>query len=210
MPRPTRQELPAKVDDWKAPWEVDDDGNDIAAEEQNLDAGSLKKLLFGLLGDKNRLRTQVTELTESRDELEQAVAEASDPKKIEELQAKVKKAEEERDAAKSGTALENLKLQIALEKGLTAKQVKRLVGATREELEADADEILEEFGGKQSAQESTEEPGGDDEPKPEVRTAPRRVNNGSGPPSKPGNEVTGLVDPDKFMELYRQKSALGY
>lgn len=38
-----------------------------------------------------------------------------------------------------------LRAEIAAEKGLTAAQAKRLVGGTREELEADADEILEAF-----------------------------------------------------------------
>jgi len=39
----------------------------------------------------------------------------------------------------------SLRLEVATEKGLTAAQAKRLVGATREELEADADELLETF-----------------------------------------------------------------
>lgn len=38
-----------------------------------------------------------------------------------------------------------LRLEIAAEKGLTTAQAKRLVGATREELEADADDLLETF-----------------------------------------------------------------
>lgn len=38
-----------------------------------------------------------------------------------------------------------LRLEVAAEKGLTTAQAKRLVGATREELEADADELLETF-----------------------------------------------------------------
>lgn len=37
------------------------------------------------------------------------------------------------------------RLEVAAEKGLTPAQAKRLVGATREEFEADADEILREF-----------------------------------------------------------------
>jgi hypothetical protein len=37
------------------------------------------------------------------------------------------------------------RLQVALDKGLTAAQAKRLVGTTREELEADADELLATF-----------------------------------------------------------------
>lgn len=44
-----------------------------------------------------------------------------------------------------------LRLEIAAEKGLTQAQAKRLMGATREELEADADELLEAFGGKNGA-----------------------------------------------------------
>ncbi len=38
-----------------------------------------------------------------------------------------------------------IRAEVAAEKGLTAAQAKRLAGATREELEADADEILEAF-----------------------------------------------------------------
>ncbi len=37
------------------------------------------------------------------------------------------------------------RLEVAAEKGLTAAQAKRLVGATREELETDADEVLRDF-----------------------------------------------------------------
>jgi hypothetical protein len=38
-----------------------------------------------------------------------------------------------------------LRLEVAFEKGLTPGQAKRLVGSTREELEADADEVLRDF-----------------------------------------------------------------
>lgn len=38
------------------------------------------------------------------------------------------------------------RFEIALEKGLTKSQAKRLVGSTREELEADADELLADLG----------------------------------------------------------------
>lgn len=38
-----------------------------------------------------------------------------------------------------------LRLEVAADKGLTPVQAKRLVGSTKEELEADADEILEAF-----------------------------------------------------------------
>lgn len=54
----------------------------------------------------------------------------------------------ERDEHKTArTAAEQraLQLEVALDKGLTATQAKRLIGSTREELEADADELLASF-----------------------------------------------------------------
>ncbi len=41
--------------------------------------------------------------------------------------------------------INELRAEIASEKGLTLKQAKRLTGTTREELEADADDLLESF-----------------------------------------------------------------
>ena len=48
-----------------------------------------------------------------------------------------------------------LRLEVAAEKGLTPAQAKRLVGQTREELEADADELLETFKPAAPAEEPT-------------------------------------------------------
>jgi len=50
-------------------------------------------------------------------------------------------------AEKRATDLESraLRLEVASEKGLTPAQAKRLIGATREELEADADDLLATF-----------------------------------------------------------------
>jgi len=56
--------------------------------------------------------------------------------------------QEERDALKSERDILNLKTlqrEVADEKGLTPAQARRLVGSTREELEADADDILASF-----------------------------------------------------------------
>lgn len=51
-------------------------------------------------------------------------------------------AERERDSLRT----ESLRLRIAADKGLTPKQAARLRGSTEEELLADADELLAEFG----------------------------------------------------------------
>lgn len=59
------------------------------------------------------------------------------------------KLSEERDALKSKVApleLENARLRVALDKGLSASQARRLVGNTEEELAADADELLKDLG----------------------------------------------------------------
>ncbi|MBA9002017.1 capsid assembly scaffolding protein Gp46 family protein [Thermomonospora cellulosilytica] len=44
-----------------------------------------------------------------------------------------------------------LRAEVAQAKGLTPAQAKRLTGTTREELEADADELLEVFGGRKDS-----------------------------------------------------------
>lgn len=95
------------------------------------------------------------------DELRRAADELAELKAKDEteLQAAVRRAEtaeRERDETK-GIAL---RLQVAIDKGLTPVQAKRLVGKTREELEADADDLLEAFGGKK-ADAGDGEPGGD-------------------------------------------------
>lgn len=82
-------------------------------------------------------------------------------KELEPLAAKAKKLEEasktesekltERATAAEKRAVEAesraLRLEVATAKGLTPAQAKRLVGSTKEELEADADELLSSFGG---------------------------------------------------------------
>jgi hypothetical protein len=73
------------------------------------------------------------------DELENA-SKSEIEKAAEKTAAAEKRAEEAERKA--------LLAEVAVDKGLTTAQVKRLVGSTKEELEADADEILETFGAK--------------------------------------------------------------
>jgi hypothetical protein len=60
---------------------------------------------------------------------------------MEKLTARAEQAERER----TETAAKATRLEVAFDKGLTPAQAKRLVGTTREELEADAEEILRDF-----------------------------------------------------------------
>ena len=73
---------------------------------------------------------------EKYDELEQA--QKTDAQKAAERQAEL-----ERTASENG--LTAMRLEVALDKGLTALQAKRLVGKTKDELAADADQLLEDF-----------------------------------------------------------------
>ena len=61
---------------------------------------------------------------------------------------------EERDALKAERdrlAIENLRRDVAIEKGIDLKAASRLVGSTREELEADADALAEVLKGSKPA-----------------------------------------------------------
>jgi hypothetical protein len=67
-----------------------------------------------------------------------AELEEANKSEIEKAQARAEAAEKELNTSR----LDALRAQVALDKKLTPSQAKRLVGSTREELEADADELL--------------------------------------------------------------------
>lgn len=79
------------------------------------------------------------ELKEKAAQFDQAVEQGKTEaqKAVERAEAAEKRAAETESRA--------LRLEIAAEKGLTPAQAKRLVGSTREELEADASELLDTF-----------------------------------------------------------------
>jgi ParB-like chromosome segregation protein Spo0J len=89
-------------------------------------------------------------------------------------------AAEERAAKAEANAL---RLQVALDKGLTAAQAKRLTGATLEELEADAAELAELFGtgtgngtnGPPSGKPAADLRGGTDPTEDPEETDPRKL-----------------------------------
>ncbi len=78
-------------------------------------------------------------------------------KKLKELEdsqkSELTKAQEQASTAEGkATAAEQraLRAEVAIEKGLSATLAKRLQGSTKEEIEADADDLLKEFGGGKS------------------------------------------------------------
>lgn len=101
----------------------------------------------------------------SRKNEEQAKANAEAAKRLAELEESQKSQQEK--LADSNRSLEErakkaeldaCRMRIAIRKGLTEAQVKRLVGATEEELEADADELLEAFKAKEETTPPTGRP----------------------------------------------------
>jgi hypothetical protein len=84
-------------------------------------------------GDYNDLKSKAAKFDE---------IDAQNKSEVEKATERAAAVERERDDA---TARLN-RLEVALDKGLTPSQAKRLVGSTREELEADADELLKDLG----------------------------------------------------------------
>lgn len=99
----------------------------------------------------------------------QAKSNADKAKRLDEIEESTK-SESEKVLAKLAAAEERaakaeqkaLRAEVATDKGLTAKQAARLVGETREELEADADELLATFKTEPDKGKSKKDFGGGD------------------------------------------------
>jgi hypothetical protein len=129
----------------------------------------------------------------ARRDAEQALAEVQKKLKdiedlgkseVDKLRDEVAKLAKERD----DHATRALRLEIATAKGLTVGQAKRLVGTTKEELEADAEELLADF--------TPANPGGT-ETKPTPGSRPKERLLGGGDPTEQPEET----DPRKLADL---------
>ena len=183
---PRSEKLP-KFADWTPPW-----GEDA----EDIDPDRLAKYIHGLLSDKEKLTgrveaadEKVTEVTAERDEAVKALAEADAKGADEKLAAATKRAEKAEADLKEAQAL-SLRYGVALDEGLTKVQAKRLLGNTEEELKADAEELVESFGGSGKA--SDEEDEEDEEGKVPTRT-PNRLTN---PVDNNRSDVQELTDAD--------------
>lgn len=167
--------------EYKAPWEKQ--------EGQEIDPEKAKKFVYSLLQQNQTLTEKVTTVTGERDTLQTKVDEAAREGENETQRLQREKKDLEDKLAKAGeTSIETMRLRVALEKGLTPFQAKRLVGTTQDELEADADELVKSWGG-------SGEEGEDDGEKPPSRQ-PRRLAN-AGDPDPTGDDG---VDVAKALE----------
>lgn len=107
------------------------------SEDEEFDAERARKKI-------SKANREAKNLRERLKKFEEAEAARKDAEKSElEKAAERAEAAEKRAAALELNALRN---EVALSKGLTAAQAKRLQGTTKEELEEDADDLLETFG----------------------------------------------------------------
>lgn len=96
--------------------------------------------------DYDDIKTQVAALTAEKKKLEDEGK--SDSEKVSEQLAALQKQLEEEKQARTKSEAESLRLRVATAKGLSEVQARRLQGSTQEELEEDADALVEAFGGK--------------------------------------------------------------
>jgi hypothetical protein len=193
-----------KFEDYKAPWEIDLKEGD----EPTFDFEKGKKYLYGVLSDKEKaqkerddVKAELSTVTTERDTLK-----SEKEAKAREGETEVQRLTRERDEARENerkareakpkegekTAAE-LRLEVALDMGLTAVQAKRLQGNTKEELEADAKDLLDSFGA--SGETGDEDENGGDGP----RTRPtRQLRN----PADPQNGKGGELDEDAIVDNY--------
>jgi hypothetical protein len=168
--------------EYKAPWEKD--GAEFDPEKG-------KKFLYSLLQQVQTLEGKVSTVTGERDTLQSKIDEAAREGESETQRLQRELAAANDKLAKADVeSVETIKLRVALEKGLTPVQAKRLIGTTEDEISADADEIKASWGGSGKAGEKDEDEGD----KPPSRQ-PRRLNN-AGDPDPTGDDI----DVDKALD----------
>ena len=160
------------------PKEESKEGTKEETKDEPFDEDRAKAKITKQNSENKNLRARLKEAETAETKLK----EIEDAKKSDLEKAAEKTKSLEDKATKAETDL--LRLRVALRKGLTETQAKRLLGSTEEELEADADELLESF--KPSDDAKGKGPGG--RPKANLK--------GGGDPSDEPEEN----DPRKLVE----------
>jgi hypothetical protein len=163
--REAREQREADEAAAKKPW----------GDDKDFDAEKAWKLITNLRGDVDKQKKRGDELATKVKEHEDATK--SDSEKLAE---RTTDAETRADAATREAA----RLRIAIKKGLTETQAKRLVGDTEEDLEKDADDLLASFKDDDN-----------DDGTGERRTPKPRLRTGAAPSSEPEE-----TDPEKLAE----------
>lgn len=118
-------------------------GNDTGTETDPAEDTDTEPAQYERLPDGHPAAQALKKANDEAARLRAKVKEFEDADKSEIEKATAKAAELEQSLAEQ--TLRADRLEVALDKGLTLGQAKRLVGATKEELAADADELLKEL-----------------------------------------------------------------
>lgn len=142
-----------------------------------------------------REREQTAQRYADYDQLKAKAAEADSSKtELQKLGERVTAAEKRAADAEA----RQLRAEVAQAKGLTPAQAKRLTGSTKEELETDADELLESFGGKKDDAKPGEGDGdgtdGKDEAPSFFGRPKERLTPGAAPDTEPEKTPDQLAD----------------
>lgn len=141
-----------KLEEYLAPWEVDDEGNKLD-EPQEIDPAKLKKYLLNILNDKEDLQERVqdkdVELANAKSDLDTLRREHEDEGQ---RRAREEKEREERYAKLEAEATQRRKIELIedhfKDQGITSARAKRLakrITATEEsEWLTEADELVED------------------------------------------------------------------
>jgi hypothetical protein len=197
-----------KFEEFKAPWELDANGQPLAEDAQVIDKGKLKKHLYNLLGDKDKAQTardtnasKIGELTAQIETLKAAdpagAADSSNPE-IKKLMDLVKDMSEKA----SNAELKAAKVTVLTTKGLDPigdmAFFEKL--STAEEIEAMADKLVERGLAKKTEATPEGEEGGALDGKP---AAP--LNNGTPPGANDGELKVSVTD---FLAGYQSGNPL--
>jgi hypothetical protein len=155
----------------KSPEEFDADKAKAKIKKANNEAANLRKRL-----------KELEPLAKKAKELEDA--QKSESEKLTEA-----KSTAEKQAAEA--AQEAARLRVALKKGLTETQAKRLVGDSEEELETDADELLASFKPAEEEKEEKESPE-DTRRRPKEKLRPGAVKSADPEETDPRKLAEGL------------------
>lgn len=128
------------------------------------------------------LRKRAKEAEDKLTALEGRLAEIEGADKSETEKLTTKLADAERKATEAEHRA--LRAEVAASKGLSAAQAKRLVGSTLEELESDADELLESFKPQEGNEDGKSPPEG--KPREQLR-------GGGDPTQEPDIDIKSLV-----------------
>ena len=127
----------------------DDDGDDDQEDDELVDVPRAKAKIRKANQEAKALRERVKELEQAEKRLQEL--EDAEKSQLDKANERITAAEKRAEEAETRA----MRLQVAHDKGLTPAQAKRLSGSTLEELEHDADELVELFAPSKDREEPT-------------------------------------------------------